>query len=811
MIYKNVIPRDFAALHRQEGVLSQVLGRYEQYVSKIEGEIRDEISEIEIDLKTVEAQALRDQSDLRKVYAMEIIARIPPEYNTIQTSNGNVNLGDLPESDTLESIIAQKSASVIGIYRGRQTIQFPDLEESLDPFQSFTQRKKTLGQKTEKFKQSSEKRIKDLKAQLASLRTRRFNEVVRENADLIDQIFAEVGESRELLKYLILEGYLDDTYYQYISLFHRGRLSPNDNNFLIQIRAYNNPGPDFPIDNTAEVIASMRDEDFARNYVLNRFIVDHLLSDTETSSQHVSNAADFMAAHFSTCGDFFRSYYAKGTQVEKLIQTLAERWPNFAAVALDGADGASHAARILAYAPEKFLRSGSNAGALKSFLSDSTRQVLAEGLDFDIGRLRSLAVEISDVESLADFPSALAFVAQEGLYRISIDNIRHILGHVVGWQNIGDLEKRHFSTLKKANDAALLKRIYADFPMYVSDVLLTLAANTDEDVSAILEILTHEDVEHDSRVEFLNRQAAIFPNFDDIPAAFHQIVLKEQRVEVTWENCLGFMTSDAYNPDLLTEFLQDSKTASTLSRQSIPGDEASFSLRQFIIGNNALDSHVYRSYVRQLPKFFNQFPEVDDSKIKVLVEERKIKFTPETFLSVQNADLQVLFVATNFPAYEAEQGQYSIDDGFRAKLLRSGITDPQKLRLISDMDEAYVAGAPSVAADIGPLLDRSPIEERGYSADFVKSVIVHSRAIKVQISLFNRLHPALSDAEVREVLRRLPGSFRDIATYGRAPKIESSDVNRKLAIWLKERKIISSFSDTLLGGGIRIHTFKKEP
>lgn len=37
------------------------------------------------------------------------------------------------------------------------------------------------------------------------------------------------------------------------------------------------PFPDFQLDNIAEVVASMRDEDFGHHYVLNRYIVDHLL------------------------------------------------------------------------------------------------------------------------------------------------------------------------------------------------------------------------------------------------------------------------------------------------------------------------------------------------------------------------------------------------------------------------------------------------------------------------------------------------------------------------------------------------------
>jgi hypothetical protein len=360
LIYKNVVPKDFAALHRQEGALARVLGRYEEYVAAIEQRIRSEIAAAEADLAVGEAQLLRDQGELRRVYAMAIIERVPVGYQTLQTPEVNVTLGELTQSPALEGIITRNSVTIHSPNHGRRNLDLGDIEGAVDPDRTFEQRKADIDRKSAKTKLASTARIRELKAQLASLRTRRFNEVVRESADLIDTIFAEVGESRELLKFLILEGYLDDTYYQYISLFHSGRLSPNDNSFLIQIRAFGNPAPDFQIDNTAEVIASMRPGDFGHKYVLNRHVVDYLFSDVAANSTHIEAAVGFISIHFDECADFFRSYYARGTQVETLVATLAVQWPNFAAVALERTDGASHAARILAYAPQRSIDKSSS-------------------------------------------------------------------------------------------------------------------------------------------------------------------------------------------------------------------------------------------------------------------------------------------------------------------------------------------------------------------------------------------------------------------------------------------------------------------
>jgi hypothetical protein len=226
--------------------------------------------------------------------------------------------------------------------------------------------------------------------------------------------------------------------------------------------------------------------------------------------------------------------------------------------------------------------------------------------------------------------------------------------------------------------------------------------------------------------------------------------------------------------------------------------------------SDAPDLEIYRSYVRLLPRHFDNFQDVDASKTKVLIEERKVTFKPENFQHLEDTELRVLFIALNFGAYAAQKAGYPLDDNFRAGLLRTSITDPQKLDVLADMDESYVAGTPNVAAIVGPLLDRSPTSTLGHGVGFIKAVILHTRELKVRLSLLSKLHRTLTVPDVRGVLQGLPEPFQDIATLGKSPKLENSEANRQLAQWLKEKGVISSFSETLLGGEIKIHTFRKE-
>ncbi|MBY5646012.1 ATP-binding protein [Rhizobium leguminosarum] len=811
LIYKNVMPKDFAALHRQEGALSKVLNRYDEFVEKSGEAIRSQLKEIEADLLRSDEQFVRHLAELHRIYAMAMVERIPQFFTHLHTNFGQIALAALPQHPQFEDLFSQPPMTVTNNAGQQSRVDLRGIEAAVDPNWTFAERKTQIEHKSSDHREKVEKRSQELKAELSLLRTRKFHEVVRESAALIEEVFAEVGESRDLLKFLILEGYLDDTYYQYTSLFHSGRLSRNDNQFLIQIRSFNNPEPDFQLDSISEVIASMREDDFGRTYVLNRFIIDGLLGNTKEHAAKITSALEFIASHVDDCKDFFQSYYARGAHVDRLISTLIRRWPAFIVVALRSDLAVSHAARILTYARNGAIKQGTPAGfTLARFASQELSRILAEGVDFDLSILEALNIQVADVPAIADHHHVVSYIAAEGLYRVSPANIRLVMEQVVKFPTPGDLERKHFTSLREANYGPLLKRIGSNFEAYVQDVLLKLQNNTDEDLPAIIEVLGHDEVPIELRSEFLSLQTTTFPSFVDVPVAFHAALLTEQKIDSTWENCLAFLTSEAFTSEVLTDYLQ-SEASEGLSRQAIPNTKNALSLRKFVIENDALPDEIYRLYVRKLPLPFTALPDVEANKIRIVIEERRAVFSVDNFTKIDGDDLKALFIELNFEDYRKKRTEFSIGAQVLERLLNSDLADSQKMAVVGDIDPELVSENSSLAAAIGPVLNRSKIKAKSYGSDFVRAVILNSHPEALQISLFNKLHSVLTNVEVRDVLQGLPAPYCDIAIYGRAPRIDSDSANEGFASWLKERKIISSFGPTLFSGGIRISTFRKEP
>ncbi len=812
LIYKNVIPKDFAALHRQEGALSKVLIRYEEFLKNAEEKIQRGLDAIQADLAASDAQILRDVAELRSIYAMAVLARVPPQCTHLDTPYGQIVLSQLPAHQEFEKILSMQSTRATSPYTGHSSgVEWRGLEAAVDPTASFAQRKARIEHRSKEYREARGEDALELKNELASLRTRKFNEIVRESPTLIEEVFGEVGDHKDLLRFLILEGHLDDTYYQYTSLFHSGRMSRNDNKFLIQIRSFNNPDPDFQLDSISEVIASMREEDFSRPYVLNRFLVDWLLENAQNYSTQVDSAIEFVATHVDECEEFFTSYYAHGKHVDDLIYTLVSRWPAFVVAALKGTIAVQHAARILAYAPKGLDPKRPAGFMLGQFVSQQVARILDERVAFDPSILKDLRVQVADISAIANHSDVVAYVASESLYRLSVGNIRNVMQQVVHLSRLDELETRHFSTLREAGYEPLLKLVEANFEAYVRDVLLKLGSNTNEDVSTIISVLSSGSVGVELRSEFLAMQTAVLPSFAGVPLDFHQAIMTGRMIEITWENCLAFMSTEVFSSEILTAYLQDPQVHLSLSQVAVPSGKPAFPLRRFLIDNDALPDDIYRSYIKRLPAFFETLPEIGPTKKKIAIEERRVAFSAGNFAKIEDDDVGALFIELNFDAYLAARSELSISDSVRRKLLNSNLSLSRKAAIIGDIAPDDVPGNPSLAAAIGPVLNQSAGigKDRGYA--FIQAVIVNSRPSTLQVSLLNQLQSSLTAPEAREILHGLPMPYCDIAVYGKYPRLDKTELNEELASWLKDRHLISSFAPTIFGDEIRINTFRKEP
>lgn len=802
LIYKNVYPRDFEQLHRGEGNLADILGRHDELVAHEEAACKAEIVEIERKIDVAERQTPSDLKELRQIYAMTLVQMLPANVNSISLDGQSwIALHSLVGHDAFEQLIAVPHITYRDVYNNRQRIDISALQNEVASQKTYIQRKVEIESKTKANKSESLQRIRELRARIATLRTAKFNELVRSSDDRVTDLFDGFGEKGELARFLILEGHLDDTYYQYTSLFHSGRLSPNDNKFLIQIRAFFTPDPDFQIDNPNEVIAAMREADFGQSYVLNVKLVDCLLDETSRYSDQTRMLFEFIASHFEGCEDFLEAYYATGRAVPKLLSHLADEWKQFVPTAIASKRNLSHITQLITNLPERALETRARDGdEFPDFVAEKLPEILVLAPDLTPERLERIGFEVRDLPAIGKFTGIVRFMVRRGLFELSIANVEHIYREVMGETNLTAFRERNYTTLRSLTDPALITRVERDLDIYLSDVLLELHDNSEEDAAAITDLLGREGLDEDNLREFLGRQTALLPALEGVPEKLHATVFELRRIAPTWENCISFMGGSGFAAEILVAYLDRTDVRAVILKHSLRNDPETLPLRQFLVNANALSDDSYREYVRALPNTFKNFPKsLDSSKLTTLIEERKITFSKETLESLDvNTNLPVLFVAENIEAYLTDPDMFDLDDVFREGLLQADITYDHKREIIDLIDLNTLTELPKRAALIGPILECTNVRISGIDAAKARSLILNSRPVETQISLFNKFHSTMAVDEAREVLAALPDPFSEITTGYHTPRLPKSDENRALVQWLDTRGIISSWSE---GGG----------
>lgn len=800
LIYKNVYPKDFEDLHRREGNLAKILARHDEFVAQGEAAHRSEIAALEQKTVAAERQTPADLRELDQIYAMALIEQLPDNVGQVNVEGQPwISLRQLPQQDPFEPWISagRLNCQILQPYgqQYNQQVQLAGIEDKVDPKRTYSQRRDEILEKSDARKLESQRRIAELRTAISKLRTMKFNELFRVNPESVENLFEGAEENVELARFLIMEGYLDDTYYQYTSLFHSGRLSPHDNKFLIQIRAFITPDPDFQIDNAKEVIDAMRETDFGQSYVLNVSLVDCLLSDQGRYSDQITKLLGFMSTEFDMCEDFLEAYYARGKQAPVLLTRLTAFWERFITTALSSPRAVSHATRLVAGLSEDTLQAQAAGDDLPAFVSERLPEILAHVPELPPHRLQLLNFEVKSLSAIGEHPSIARAMVEGSLFELSIENIEYVYLHILGGSNLEALRTRNYTTLRSVGSDVLEGRIERDFEVYLDDVLLNLEGNSHEDISSILAILRRDDVDHESLREFVARQSVLVPELSEVPAKLHAMLFELRRIIPSWENCLAFLKDSGFDDEHLISYLESTGVRAALLEKPIPADSDSRPLREFLLNAAALSDLAYADYIGALPRQFKQFPEsVEASKRRILIDKKKVAFTKESFDELADeVELQVIFVIKNIESYLDKPDMLALDDEFLESLLQAEITDEQKASVIRLMDLDEVVNLPERAALLGPIMDSVNSDLSKLNTDVAKSLIAHSAPVSTRVSILNKVNAALTDDDVRQVLADLPFPYSEIKTGSYTARLDNNSENMTLLTWLDSRNIISSW------------------
>jgi len=200
LIYKNVYPRDFERLHRGEGSLAEILNRQEWLIREGEIKYKRAIEELENGLDIAEQQTPSDLRELRQIYAMALIEKLPENAAKVTHDQKTwVTLPQLVSHNAFEQLIEAQHLTYRTAQQNQQrSVDISELQSEVDSRKSYQQRKEEIQSKIDDNKNKSLHEIRDLRSKAAVLRTTKLNELLRLNVDRVQDLFENFGENGEL-------------------------------------------------------------------------------------------------------------------------------------------------------------------------------------------------------------------------------------------------------------------------------------------------------------------------------------------------------------------------------------------------------------------------------------------------------------------------------------------------------------------------------------------------------------------------------------------------------------------------------------
>lgn len=536
-----------------------------------------------------------------------------------------------------------------------------------------------------------------------------------------------------------------------------------------------------------------------------------LQSDPIRYQSQLEKLFGFVMAEFSDCENFLITYYASGSSVSNFLQGLANVWNNLLPTVLSSSNNLVHITQLVGGLTEYSLKSLSkDFEEFPTFVSDNLSEILISSPELAPRRFICLNFDVKDFEAIREHSDIVNIMFEDGLFELTLANLEFSYQFILGKTDLKSLRLRNFTTIRSTENNVLLDKVERNFDSYLRNILLSIPSNTEEDTSAILDVIHHEEIDSTTIKEFLEQQSQQLSTLESVPDRLHSMIFNLIMIVPSWENCLAFMESKGFEEDSLVRYLDNDVVCSAILKQPIPRDSDSLKLRHFLIKTNSLSDSNYRKYVRALPMFFRTFPDgLKPVKLKIIIEERKIEFTDDNLGELaEYRDLQLLFLSTNIDTYLAEQDNFSLDDDFRIDLLQTDISHINKLKIVESMDLHSVIDTPERIALVGAIIANSDVNLPNIDGDIASALIRNSSPVATQILLFNKYHTHLSDYGVRDVLMNLPKPYSEITSGYHTPRLKDTPENQVLLSWLDSRKFISSWKISEVFKEIKVNLYR---
>lgn len=805
IVYKNFYPQDFADLHDCKGSVYKLLNLKEELVAAKIDEIEESNNKKREQQETYKKERHLKEAELRRIYLDEYRDRMIQTMQHIKVGDNSYSIKDVAANeklfDKLTSSSSVKYTYIDTSYYNNQTrqtsidVDFSQIEKSIDPKRSYKERLKALRYTYEELEDIDLVDIhkEDFRSQPLSLL---MNEV-----DYTEFPSYKSLKIPRLIEFLVVKGYIDENYYDYISYFYANFIDAHDWDFVLDLKLNKTHPYDYHINNVEACLNEIPKSVYRKNAILNIDLVDYL---SEHQVDRMNKTRLLVILRTAVMGkkyDFLAEYYQKGCQQDVVFPLLYDQQKGLWS-AFENKDDEKQSLKLSWF---KYAEKEQSCDGSRTWLNDHFAFMTDNLLDIDAELWCTLIKDgeykFKEVNEVSE--DILKVVADVNAYKLSRHNMEVLVGSLLDMR----LDSVSYTLVNQTEHEQLIDLVEENLGQCMKEVFASPESEK-ESVDAILGILLDAQVTDDEKMVYLKKQQNKINLEQAEQKDIKTLALKCDVVEISWGNAVHYLNEVSEKKADATLIAFVDKHADELAMQGIdqlPSDDVRNLLAQFI----STDYLSYDSYVKIVGCFERWYyekgiPSIEERRVRVLNEKGMIHYTAEnteSYISRYSSSALIAYLLKHKREWLKTPEDVAYSTETAVGLMRSNLTIVEKTNLIPYFDVAILNE--ELSDEIIHLLDR---QEVTLNKDFLLKVMKLTKMSGEKLRVLNyTLEKNVFDEDViTAFIETLHIPFKFIAEKGKKPEIPNDEESWRLVKVLKERDYISSYSETKKG--IRVNT-----
>ncbi len=653
IVFKNRYPKDFADLE-DEKESSIVLEAFKNktFLANNEGKlIEKKRNEEKEKIGKIENEAMHSVRELKTVL-LSALTNFQYAINSITIDGTNYTFSSLLKDDFDINSLKNKNITILYWNSGnnsRRTIS--NVEEEIKQLgENYFDRIDAIINGVKNLKEDSRKRIEEYETLIKNVRTYSIKKVIEVfGTDFLNDKVIE----NDLLVFLLRNGYLDETYINYINYFHPNSISREEMNFILGVRNRRfDKDYSYYLINVEQVFDRLQDFEFGLKEILNYNLIDYVLVN-KADSGAFRYLFRQLSDRSTSSKSFIKSYILRDTSNQVFLKNLCcvnkYLWMD-----LCDDDGLSEESllvilsSILKWANYSDIlemnveSTKENKCVLTSFI-ESSENVLKKlnefPCDFVIQLLDDLDVifEQVDLDSVDD--NIKQFIYDNNRYSLN----PYMIKQLFIWKKPSDVSKldlKNYTTILDFEYMRLKEYVDGYFVEYAKNVMLALESNTHEEKNAVRKAVDNLAPDHvDVAIEILKKNKIIWTDLNDCCSRDNEesidsvkqiwdFVLINNQMSCSWKNMSIYFDLFGLTPSCKSFFEEHIDEL----LQTVSSDVPSLELKYAIVLADLSAEDAEKCIVKfDLPPYEGDISTFGEKKICMMIDQGLIPFSLENW------------------------------------------------------------------------------------------------------------------------------------------------------------------------------------